>query len=155
MNLEPFPIGIKAPPKEVKIPKEKKARTRILTDEDVKKYDAMVEKYIRDNVVKNFSNDLGNHGSFTSGDVFLGNTGTCLDDIRQDLRAEVCVALYNYNPDYRTKDGRSVKESTFVFLHLYNRIGQKMKRLTKKRYGYGIFHDNIEQTFWESGDQDS
>jgi len=73
-----------------------------------------------------------------------------INDIRQHLRAEVCVALYNYDPEYRTKDGKSVKESTFVFGHLFNRIGQMMKRLTKKRYGYGVWMQNIEQTLWET-----
>ena len=121
----------------------------MLTNEDVSKYEALVEKYIRDFCIKNWSNDLANHSPKAVGDIFLGNTGTCLNDIRQDLRAEVCVALYNYNPDYRTKDGRSVKESTFVFNHLFNRIGQKMKRLTKKRYAYGLRHSNLEETFWE------
>ena len=149
MDLEPFPQPCLQ--KEVKV-KNYNKYNRKLTNEDVAKYDAMVEKYIRDFCVKNWSNDLASHNSKTAGDVPLGNTGTCVNDIRQDLKAEVCVALYNYNPEYRTKEGRSVKESTFVFNHLFNRIGQKMKRLTKKRYGYGIRHSQLENEFWELDD---
>ena len=120
---------------------------RVLTNEDIVKYEPMVEKYIRDSVVKNW-NEAST--SKAKGDVALGNTGLTVNDIRQHLRAEVCVALQNYNPNYRTKEGRSVKESTFVFQHLYNRIGQMMKRLTKKRYGYGVWHSNLEETLWET-----
>jgi hypothetical protein len=130
-----------------KHPKPK--RSRVLTNEDVLKYEPMVEKYIRDSVIKNWNeaqNDLGKG----RGNVSLGNSGLTLNDIRQHLRAEVCVALHNYNPDYRTKEGRSVKESTFVFQHLFNRVGQMMKRLTKKKFGYGVWHSNIEETLWET-----
>ena len=119
---------------------------RKLTNEDVSKYEPMVEKYIRDSVVKNWNEA---HPSKSRGDVSLGNSGLTVNDIRQHLRAEVCVALYNYNPEYRTKEGKSVKESTFVFQHLFNRVGQLMKRLTKKRYGYGVWHSNLEETLWE------
>jgi hypothetical protein len=107
----------------------------------------MIEKYIRDSVVKNW-NEAST--SKKNGEITLGNTGMSINDIRQHLRAEVCIALYNYDPDYRTKEGRSVKESTFVFQHLFNRTGQMMKRLTKKRYGYGIWHANIEEVMWET-----
>lgn len=120
---------------------------RKLVNEDIAKYEPMIEKYIRDSVVKNWNEA---HIGKNNGDISLGNTGMCLNDIRQHLRAEVCVALHNYNPDYRTKDGRSVKESTFVFQHLFNRVGQMMKRLTKKRYGYGIWTQNIEEALWET-----
>ena len=119
---------------------------RIITDEDVLKYEHMVEKYMRDSVKKNWNEASLNK---LQGDVTLGNSGMTMNDIRQHLRAEVCVALHNYNPNYRTKDGRSVKESTFIYQHLFNRIGQMMKRLTKKRYGYGIWHSNLEETLWE------
>jgi hypothetical protein len=122
---------------------------RKLTDQDILQYEPMVEKYIRDYVVKNW-NEAKMDSKKGRGEVTLGNTGMSLNDIRQHLRAEVCVALYNYNPDYRTKEGRSVKESTFVFQHLFNRTGQLMKRLTKKRYGYGVWHSNIEETLWEA-----
>jgi hypothetical protein len=119
---------------------------RVITNEDILKYEPMIEKYIRDSVIKNW-----NEASYSknNGEVFLGNTGMTINDIRQHLRAEVCVALYNYDPNYKTKEGRSVKESTFVFQHLFNRTGQMMKRLTKKRYGYGIWHANIEEVLWE------
>lgn len=121
---------------------------RILTNEDVLKYEPMIEKYIRDSVVKNW-----NEASTlkTMGDVSLGNTGYTVNDIRQQLRAEVCVALQNYDPNYRTKDGKSVKESTFVFQHLFNRTGQLMKRLTRpKKSGYGVWHVNIEEAMWNT-----
>ena len=119
---------------------------RVLTNEDVLKYEPMVEKYIRDSVVKNWNEA---RTSKNQGDVSLGNSGLTVNDIRQHLRAEVCVALHNFNPDYRTKEGRTVKESTFVFQHLFNRIGQMMKRLTKKKFGYGVWTANIEETLWE------
>lgn len=120
---------------------------RKLTNKDIKKYDPMVEKYVRDYVIKNWNEArLGK----SNGDISLGNTGYTLDDIRQHLRTEVCIALYNYDPEYKTKEGRSVKESTFVYQHLFNRTGQLMKRLTKKRYGYGIWHSNLEEVLWET-----
>lgn len=120
---------------------------RQLTNEDILKYEPMIEKYMRDSVQKNW-NEAST--SKNKGNVPLGNTGMTMDDIRQHLRAEVCVALYNYNPNFKTKEGRSVKESTFVFNHLFNRTGQLMKRLTKKRYGYGVWTQNIEETLWET-----
>jgi hypothetical protein len=120
---------------------------RKLTNKDVQNYEAMVEQYIRKFVVKNWNEASPNKGM---GDVSLGNSGYTVNDIRQQLMAEVCVALHNYNPDYRTKEGRSVKESTFVFQHLFNRVGQLMKRLTKRRHGYGIWIDNVETALWET-----
>ena len=123
------------------------SRSRNLTNDDISKYEPMIEKYIRDSVIKNWNEaNLGKN----NGETFLGNTGMCLNDIRQHLRAEVCVALYNYDPNFRTKEGRTVKESTFVFQHLFNRVGQMMKRLTKKRYGYGIWTSNLEEVLWET-----
>ena len=120
---------------------------RTLTNEDIQKYEPMIEKYIRENVSKNWNEANPKKGM---GDNSLGNTGMSLNDIRQHLRTEVCIALYNYNPNFRTKEGRSVKESTFVFQHLYNRCGQMMKRLTKPRYGYGKWSSNIEEVLWET-----
>ena len=122
-------------------------RSRTLTNADIMKYESMIEKYIRDSVVKNW-NEAST--SKNKGDIGLGNTGLTINDIRQHLRAEVCIALYNYDPSFRTKDGKSVKESTFVFRHLFNRTGQLMKRLTKKRYGYGVWHSNLEEVLWET-----
>ena len=120
---------------------------RTITNQDILKYEPLVEKYIRDYVVKNW-NEAST--SKSRGEIALGNTGMSINDIRQHLRTEVCVALYNYNPDYRTKEGRSVKELTFVYQHLFNRIGQMMKRLTKKRYGYGAWTSNLEEVLWET-----
>jgi len=120
---------------------------RKLIDADIKKYEAMVESYLRDYVVKNW-----NEASISKnkGNIPLGNTGYTMNDFRQHLKTEVCVAIINYNPNYRTKEGRSVKESTFVYQHLFNRTGQLMKRLTKRRYGYGIWHNNLEEVLWET-----
>lgn len=120
---------------------------RVLTNEDIKKYEPLVEKYIRDSVVKNW-NEAST--SKNNDEVTLGNTGMSISDIRQQLRTEVCVALYNYDPNYRTKEGKSVKEFTFVFNHLFNRTGQMMKRLTKKKLGYGVWHSNLEEVLWET-----
>lgn len=119
---------------------------RKLTNEDIIKYEPMIEAWIRDAVIKNWNEAKT---SKSQGDVALGNSGYTVNDIRQHLRAEVCVALHNYNPNYRTKENRSVKESTFVFNHLRFRVGQMMKRLTKKRAGYGIWTSQIESELWE------
>lgn len=120
--------------------------TRIVTNEDIKKYVPMVNKYLRDNVIKNW-----NEASIRKGEdeVSLGNTGMSLADIKQHLFTEVVVALQKYNPDYKTPEGLSVKESTFVFTHLFNRTGQLMKRLTKRRYGYGMWASSIEDAMGE------
>lgn len=126
------------------------AKDRKLTNADIEKYDAMVEKYIRDSVVKNWKEASTNKALCN---VSLGNTGYSIEDIRQQLRTEVCVALRNYDPNYRTKEGRSVKESTFVFTHLFNRTGQLMKRLTKPARGYGKWHQDINETFWEINEE--
>jgi hypothetical protein len=120
---------------------------RKITNEDIQKYEPMIEKYIRDSVVKNW-NEAST--AKAKGDISLGNSGLTVNDIRQHLRAEVCVALTKYNPNFRTKEGNSVKESTFVFQHLFNRTGQLMKRLTRRSYGYGVWHSNIEETIWEA-----
>lgn len=119
---------------------------REITQEDIKKYEPMVEFYLKKHVIKNW-----NEASLfkNSDEISLGNTGFTMADMRQHLLTEVFVALTKYNPDYRTKDGRSVKESTFVFQHLFNRIGQLMKKLTKKRYGYGAWTNNLEEVLWE------
>jgi len=121
--------------------------TRKVTNEDIKKYEAMIESYMRDYVVKKW--DEASLAK-SKDSVTLGNTGMTMADIRQHLRTEVFIAITKYNPDFRTKEGKSVKESTFVFNHLFNRIGQLMKKLTKKRYGYGVWHSNLEETLWET-----
>lgn len=128
---------------------EKVVVKRKLTNDDVIKYEPMVEKFIRDSCMKNW-NESRTGGS----DAPLGASGYTLNDLRQHLRAEICVALQNYNPDYRTKEGRSVKESTFIYQHLTFRVGQLMKRLTKKRSGYGVRHNPVHLVI-ESGAEES
>ena len=119
-------------------------KTRVVTNEDIIKYKPLVEKYLRDNVIKNWNEAQLFNGS---NDVSLGNTGQSIDDIRQHLYAELVVALQKYDPNYVTKEGKSVKEITFVFRHLFNRTGQLMERLTRKRYGYGVWTQDIDGTF--------
>lgn len=114
---------------------------RKVTNEDVKKYEALVERFIKDSVQRNWTESkIRDPGK----DIALGNTGMSIDDFRQYLRMEVCVGIQKYNPDYRTPDGRSVKESSFVFTHLMNRCGSLLKRLTKKRHAYGIWATSLE-----------
>lgn len=120
---------------------------RQVTNEDIKKYMPMVNKYLRDSVVKNWNQaTIRKDGD----EISLGNTGWTMADIRQFLFCEVVVALQNYNPDYKTKEGNGVKESTFVYLHLYNRIGQLMKRITKRRAGYGIWSMSIDEVIGDN-----
>lgn len=118
---------------------------RVVTNEDVKKYDQMITKWLRDSVVKNW-----NEANLRSSDneVSLGNSGYTMADMRQFLYKELVIALQNYKPNYVNKKGErvKVKESTFVYTHLYNRIGQLMKKLTKVKYGYGIWGSNLEST---------
>lgn len=123
---------------------------RILTNQDILNYDRMVESFIRDYVLKNW-----NEASFNrrEDEISLGNTGQSLSDIRQQLKTEVCVALKNYDPNYRTDSGLSVKESTFVHRHLYFRVGQLMKRLTNKTHGYGVWTSRLENVLRELDDE--
>jgi hypothetical protein len=120
---------------------------RVVTNEDMDKYQRMVNMYLHKYVVKNW-----NEASMakSSDEITLGNTGMSIADIRQHLMCEVVVALQKYNPDYRTKEGKSVLESTFVYQHLFNRCGQLMKKLTKKRYGYGVWSSNLEDVLGET-----
>lgn len=120
---------------------------RKITDEDIKKYEPMIESYMRDYVQKNWNEATL---SKNNDEVSLGNSGYTMADIRQHLRTEVFIALGKFNPDFRTKEGRTVKESTFIFQHLFNRTGQLMKKLTKRRYGYGVWHNNLEEVLWET-----
>jgi hypothetical protein len=131
----------------MKVSKSPTGPTRIVTNDDIKKYVPMVNKYIRDSVVKNWKEAAIRKGG--NDEISLGNTGMSIADIKQHLFCEVVVALQKYNPEYRTEDGRSVKESTFVFQHLFNRTGQLMKKLTKKRYGYGVWATPIEEALGE------
>ena len=118
-----------------------KTRTnRIVTDAEIMKYVPMVESYLRKSVVKNWNEaDV----SQSSGDVSLGNSGYTMNDIRQHLLCEVVIALKNYDPSYKAK------ESTFVYGHLSKRIGQLMKKLTKKSMGYGVWTNNLEEVLRE------
>lgn len=115
---------------------------RVVTNEDVKKYVPMVNKYLRDYCQKNWK-----EASLYKGqdEVALGNSGYSVSDLRQQLMTEVVVALQNFNPNYITAEGRTVKESTFVFQHLFNRCGQLLKKLTKRRYGYGVWSQSFDE----------
>ena len=115
--------------------------TRQVTDHCVEKYLPMVNKYINTMVIKNWKEAQNYESQY---DITLGNTGISIQDIKQHLLAEVVVALQKYNPNYRTAEGKSVKESTFVFRHLFNRTGQYMKKLTNKRNGYGIWSASFD-----------
>lgn len=128
-----------------------KKPTRVVTNDDIKKYVPMINKYLRDSVVKNWKEASVRKGQ---DEVSLGNTGMSMADIKQHLYCELVVALQKFNPDYRTAEGRTVKESTFVFQHLFNRTGQLMKKLTKRRYGYGVWATPIEEAFGERFEED-
>jgi len=125
---------------------------RTATNEDMKKYERMVNMYLSKFVVKNWNEATM---SKANNNVMLGNTGMTMEDIKQHLYAEVVVAISKYNPDYRTAEGRSVLESTFVYQHLFNRTGQLMKKLTKKRYGYGMWMSCIQEVLGETDRDDA
>lgn len=125
---------------------------RKVTNADIQKYIPMVNKYLRDSVIKNWNEATL---SPQDADITLGNTGMTMNDMRQQLYTEVVVALQNYNPDYRTKEGKSVKESTFVFQHLFHRTGQLMKKLTKKRYGYGVWMSPVEEVIGDRFEEEA
>jgi len=118
-----------------------KTRTnRVVTDEEILKYVPMVESYLRKSVEKNW-NEADTNPS--NGNVSLGNSGYTMNDIRQHLLCEVVIALKNYDPSYKAK------ESTFVYGHLSKRVGQLMKKLTKKSMGYGVWANNLEEVLRE------
>jgi hypothetical protein len=123
---------------------------RTVTNEDLKKYHGMVDHYIRKSVIKNWTD-----ASMVKSrqDVSLGNSGLTIADIRQYLLMEVVVGLQKYNPNYRSADGLPVKESTFIFRHLHNRGGQLMKRVCRKRSGYGFWMTQLEKALGESKEQ--
>lgn len=114
---------------------------RVVTDEDIKKYDRMVTMFLRDSVTKNWKEANLNN---SDDEVTLGNTGMTMADMRQYLYMQVVIALQNYDPDRRNSQGVGAKESTFVHTHLFNRIGQYMKKLTKEKSGYGKWSYNLE-----------
>lgn len=121
--------------------------TRVVTDADIKKYDHMVSMYINKHVMKNWNES---YGVGKSEDRTLGNTGMSLADIKQHLYTEVVVGLQKYDPDYRTPEGKSVLESTFIYRHLFFRVGQTCIKLTKKRNGYGVWMNNLEEVLGET-----
>ncbi len=121
--------------------------TRKVTSEEIAKYESLVNSFVRKSVNKNW-----NINDRSDPDSPLGNSGWTLADIRQYLRTEVFVALTKYNPDFRTKEGKSVKELTFIFNHLNFRVGSLLKRLTNKKAGYGVFSTQIEKVM---GDYES
>ena len=122
---------------------------RFITDKDIKKYDRMVTKYLRDNIQKNWKeanlNDSDN-------EVGLGNTGMTMADMRQYVYMQVVIALQNYDPERRNAQGVGAKESTFVYTHLFNRVGQFMKKLTKEKSGYGKWTMNLEDVIKENNE---
>lgn len=118
-----------------------KTRTeREVTNEEIQKYIPMIESWLRNSVVKNWNEATL---SKRDGDISLGNSGYTMNDIRQHLLCETVIALKNYDPSY------NAKESTFVYGHLYKRIGQLMKKLTKRRMGYGVWSNNLEEVLRE------
>ena len=119
---------------------------RKVTNEDIIKYNNLVESYLRNNIAKNWNEASTGQDK---GDIMLGNSGYTMNDFRQYLRTEIVVALKNFNPNYVTAEGRTVKEFTFVYQHLFNRVGQLMKKLTKKNYGYGVWTHSLENVTWE------
>lgn len=121
--------------------------TRIVTNDDIAKYDQMITYWLKKSVVKNWNEANLNR---SEDEVALGNSGFTMADMRQYLYMELTIALQKYNPDYRTKEGKSVKESTFVYQHFYNRIGQLMKKLTKQKSGYGLWGMNLEDVIKEN-----
>jgi hypothetical protein len=119
---------------------------RVVTDEDIKRYVPVVNTFLRRHCIKNWHEASM---SKAKDEISLGNTGMTMSDMRQYLLSEVFIALTKFNPDFRTPDGKSVQEGTFVHTHLTFRIGQKLKKLTKKRGGYGYWTSQIEKTLGE------
>jgi hypothetical protein len=125
---------------------------RVVTNEEIKKYQPMINMFLRDYVAKNWKESSYKK---KDKDVGLGNTGMSMEDMKQYLYTELVVALQNYNKDYITAGGLSVKESTFVHQHLFHRIGGLCKKLTKKSNGYGLWTQNFEITSGDSVGEDA
>ncbi len=117
---------------------------KVITDEKIKEYNKLVDFWIRKGVIKNWGLTKL---SQSSEDMSLGASGWTIADVRQHLMCEVFIALRNFNVE--GKDGKVTKESTFVYNHLFNRVGQLMKRLTKKGKGYGAWVSNLETVLYE------
>jgi hypothetical protein len=124
---------------------------RKVTNEEIEKYIPMIESYIRKDVLKNWREaSLSKNRQETT----LGNTGWTVRDIRQYLMSEVFIALTKFNPTYITPEGRTVKESSFVFGHIMKRGGSLCKRLTKKRLAYGVWSTQLEKALKEFHDNE-
>jgi len=123
--------------------------TRQVTDGDMERYCAMVEYWIKKSVVKNWNEATISRMSGND-EITLGNSGLTIADIRQDIRMQIVVAIQKYDPNFRTAEGKSVKESTFVYKHLWNRVGQLMKKFTDRKRGYGVWRQNLEETLFEN-----
>lgn len=117
---------------------------KVITDEDIKKYDTLIDYFIRKCVIKNWK-EVSMHRNDEN--TSLGNSGYTIADIRQHLRCEVAIALRNYKPD------KGTKESSFCHTHLNNRVGQLMKKLASKTMGYGQWCIDINEALGEAKDE--
>ncbi len=115
---------------------------RTVTNEMIIQYRPMIESWMARSVRKNW-NEAEMSTKNGRDEIGLGNSGWTMADIRQYLMTEVCIALQNYKPEFKTK------ESTFVYGHLSKRVGSLMKKLTKHAKGYGIWSSNIEEVLGE------
>jgi hypothetical protein len=121
---------------------------RVVTNEDIKKYEWMVDSFIQRYVVKNF-NEARNNPK-TRDHVMLGNSGMTLGDIRQYLLTELLIGLQKYKPDVvGGPTCKPVLESSFLHTHLQFRVGSLMKKLTSKAKGYGLWHSHFEKVQFE------
>jgi hypothetical protein len=111
---------------------------RLVTNADVQSYEGLIEFFIRTHVIKNWR-EARSRNNYQS----LGNTACTLEDIRQILRYQVFLALQNYNPNFLV-NGNPVKESTFVYRHLWFKVGMLMKKLVRKANYYGIQMSSFE-----------
>jgi len=103
-----------------------------VSNEDVMKYFPMVRSCINNILIKNWNQPKKQK------DVILGNTGSTIEDFEQILLLEVALSLYNFNNDFITKEGQTVKESTYVFRCLYNKSCILIdKYIKRKKRGYG------------------
>jgi hypothetical protein len=121
---------------------------RVVTNEDVQKYEWMVDTYINKHVVKNF-NEARNNPK-TRDHIMLGNTGMTLGDIRQHLLTELVIALQNYKSDViGGPTGKPVQEASFLHTHLQFRVGALCKKITSKSKGYSKWHSHFEKVQFE------
>ena len=121
---------------------------RVVTNEDIKKYEGLVDAFINKHVIKNF-NEAKNNPK-TRNNIMLGNTGMTLGDIRQHLLTELVIALQNYKPNViGGPTGKPVQEQSFVYGHLTFRVGALMKKLSSRARGYSFYHSQIEKVQFE------